>query len=864
MAKQPQKTKKASAPASSPASGSGFFTKHPNTVFLGIIAILLIVFFHEAFFSGKVFTGGDTVAFQQYEAYIQYAKDHSINTFWNPYIFGGMPAWGSHVPGGEFAPVLPPMLILKAYGLLQAVVDILPVPGSFWDIVNYFLLGLFTFFFSRNRKLDRYAAFIAALSVVFSMYTINWIMAGHGSKITVFSLIPAALLVIDKLFEKRSVLNVLFLILIFHLQFNAAHLQIIFYSVIVLVFYFLFKLYEGAKIKDAVVVGLFTLFAAVVAFVMLSQNYLGMWEYKQYSIREAGSGGSDSGARGGLDYNYATNWSFSPLEVVTFFIPSFVGFGSLTYTYWGQMPFTESPVYLGIVICALALIGIILRPKDKFVHLWVLLGLFSLLVSFGREFPLLYNFFFNHVPFFNNFRIPSMILCLEVLCVGMLGAVGADEIFKRMSRKLGKGEKGIETLLLRGLIAAGALFLLVLVGKGVYESSYISMVKSSGSRSVQFFEQVENAIQAGQASRIPPEYMNATFNGVFGMAYRDTLVALGFLILLFGILYAAARKKLGMAAAQSAIALLLVIDFWIVDYKPLHMVTKQQSKQGLQATDYVDFLKKDPSLYRILPLPPLHHDDNWYVAFGIQSVSGYHPAKLKLYDDIRNGMFGEFGITDAKQLAQVNWKYLDMLNTKYVLTQFPVDMPNLRPVFQGAEALVYENLSVLPRAFFVGSSVVIPDDKAMFAKINAPDYDPATTAYLSQPLEKSVSATPEAIAASRARFTKWDINGYELETEAPSAAILKVSEVYYPSGWRATIDGAEIPMYRCDYALRAIVVPAGKHTVVFSFEPKSYRTGLLLTTLSNYAVGAILLVYLGLWLRRKYFPPAAPAPRQSA
>lgn len=820
-----------------------------------LLGVLLIVFFHEAFFKGKVFSGADSVVSLVYEPYIDAAKQQGINTFWNPYVFAGMPTWGSHVPGGEFAPLLPPMVILEVYGVAQKVINILPLPKSFWDIFNYFLLGLFTYFYCLNRKFDRLSAIVTSVSIVFSLYTLNWIMGGHNTKITVFSLIPAALLLIDKLFEERKILSIVLLVLVFHLQFNAAHLQIIFYSVLILAFYFLFKLYEGEKLKNVLIVGAITLGAGVFAFAMLSHNYLGMWEYKSFSIREAGSGGSDTGAKGGLDYDYATNWSFSPIEVLTFLIPSFVGFGMPTY--WGGMPFTESPIYMGTVISTLAFIGVILRRKDKFVHFWLILGFFALLLSFGKEIPILYKLFFNYVPFFNNFRIPSMVLCVLVICVGMLGGVGVQEILTRVKSKT-KSQHAQDKFFLWGLIGIGAILLLFIIGKGAFESSYISAVKNSNTQAVQIFQQVEQAIQAGQASQVPEEYRNATFTGVFNMAYRDTIVALLFMLSVFGIIFGFIKKKISLPVLQVGLIVLLVTDAWIVDFKPMKLVTKRDLQQSLQETDFIRFLKQDKSPYRILPIQ-IHNGDNWYVAFGIQSLAGYHPAKLKLYDDIRNTMYNQFEFQDEKQFNQSNFAFLNMLNMKYVLTPFQLTNPAFKPVFQGEQALVYENTSVLPRAFFVGKSEVIQNDKEMLAKINAPEYDPASVAYLSMPLEKSIAASSADFSQAKTRCTNYEINGFTYEVESPAEAILKISEVYYPSGWKATIDGNETPIYRTDYCLRAIVVPAGKHTIRFDFEPKSYRTGLVLTTITNYLVGLVLLYYLFLFIKKRFLAKAENA-----
>lgn len=130
MAKQSPQTKKTTHIKSSTATSPAFFVKYPSAVFMILLGVLLVIFFHEAFFKGKVFSGADSVVSLVYEPYIDAAKQQGINTFWNPYVFAGMPTWGSHVPGGEFAPLLPPMVILEAYGVAQKVINILPLPNQ--------------------------------------------------------------------------------------------------------------------------------------------------------------------------------------------------------------------------------------------------------------------------------------------------------------------------------------------------------------------------------------------------------------------------------------------------------------------------------------------------------------------------------------------------------------------------------------------------------------------------------------------------------------------------------------------------------------------------------------------------------------
>ncbi|MBR9979120.1 MAG: hypothetical protein KFH87_13630 [Bacteroidetes bacterium] len=865
MAKARTSDKKAGrTPVQNNLSQPGFLREHANAIFLGILALLLVIFFHEAFFSGKVFFVPDNISSIVYEeGYLKEADEAGVNPFWNPYVFSGMPTWGSSSPGHglylhTFLDPFKPMVLLQVYGWIQSAVNILPLPPMFWDIFNFFLLGVFTYFLGRRSKFEPWIAFLVAVSVVFSLYSLNWIMAGHNTKITVFAFLPAILLLVDMLFEKRTLARVALLIVALHLTFNSGHVQMVFYSMMAVALYVLYKWYAGASFRNVAIVSAFTLGAAVFAFLMLSGPYFANWEYKDYSIRGAGSGGSGHGTvTGGLDYDYATQWSFSPMEVVTFFVPSFVGFGSPTY--WGTMMFTESPIYLGVVISFLALLGIIIRPKDRFVHFWIALGVLSLLISFGRNFSPLYDLFFHYVPFFNNFRIPSMILFMMALCVGMLAGIGLTEIMRLLRERKRNEGAAITARLTRVIwipVAVAAVLVLALITfEGGFKQTISEMMQQNQPRSYQAMQQIVQYEQAGRMAELPPEYQSLTPGGIYRMAVNDALLALLFMVLAAGTLWAMVKGKLSLVVVQGVLLLIIIADWWIVDYKPMNMVSLREQERSLAKTDVVDFLhKNDETVYRVLPAGA-HGDDNWYVAFGVQSVAGYHPAKLRLYDDVRNMMYNQFQFQDAEHVESVNWAMLSMLNARYLIAprDWNITAQFLTPVFKGKNETVYENEYVLPRAFFVGSYEVIPDDEELFNKINTlPGYHPHRVAYLSEEPPRSVAPVPDSlIYQTSVELTDFGINSFAYDLETPVDAVFKLSEVYYPSGWSATLNGEPVDILRSDYTLRAVVIPAGKHRLEMHFEPETYQAGLIITTITNYTLAIVLLLALVLWWRKR-------------
>jgi len=196
-----------------------------------------------------------------------------------------------------------------------------------------------------------------------------------------------------------------------------------------------------------------------------------------------------------------------------------------------------------------------------------------------------------------------------------------------------------------------------------------------------------------------------------------------------------------------------------------------------------------------------------------------------------------------------------MLNTKYVVTpgDWQITAPFLKPVFFGNQETVYQNLYVLPRAFFVNRYEVIKDDAAMFQKVGTlPGYRPDQVAYLSTEPKHPLPEVPDSVrAAGTATLVYFGINGFAYDLDTPVDALLKLSEVYYPSGWTATLDGKPVDVLRSDYVLRAVEIPAGKHRLEMHYQPETYQAGLIVTTVTNYSLAIVLLLSLVLWLRRR-------------
>ncbi|MEE9224894.1 MAG: hypothetical protein V3U68_01685, partial [Bacteroidota bacterium] len=405
--------------------------KYQDAVYILLISLLLIVFFSEPLFKNKVFLAPDNLASKSLNTYLGDGREQGVFPQWIPYIFSGMPSYASLMITGnrwfDFTTTL--------WKYFQRVLHLVfPNTEVFSIVFYYFVFGVSMYIFIRWKLGNRFVAFFVSTAVLYSTFVIVWIMIGHNTKIASVMFLPLIFLLIEKTSERLRVIYAILLVILIHFLFESTHVQMIYYAFMAFGLYYVYQFIARLLRKEAVrglaqSFGVFVV-ASMVAFAMSSDRYLSTIEYNKYSIRGsapilASTSSQKASPGGGLDYQYATNWSFSPEEVITFFIPSYYGFGWHEYkgpltnnqpyrlnTYWGQMPFTDAPQYMGIIPLVLAIVGVMYFRKNPWVQFLVILSILALSVSFGKNLPILYDLMFYYLPFFNKFRVPSMILVL--------------------------------------------------------------------------------------------------------------------------------------------------------------------------------------------------------------------------------------------------------------------------------------------------------------------------------------------------------------------------------------------------------------------------------------------------------------------
>lgn len=591
-------------------------------------------------------------------------------------------------------------------------------------------------------------------------------------------------------------------------------------------------------------------------------------EYLPYSTRGApavGATSSSAAESDGHGYGYATQWSFSPEEMATFLIPGYFGWGYLEYsgpetgnqsqrvpTYWGQMPFTDAAHYMGIAVLILGLFGAWVNRRNRFVQAMSVVGVFGLVLSFGSTMPLLYDIFYNLVEPFRSLRAPSQSLVLLEFAFPILAGYGIESLLAM--RRAGDNPAANKSLFY-ALIGAVVFAVLGLIGPAMLKSGYLSSVASS---------------PAGQ--RLTP----TIHEFVFSTMAADWLVAGLLAVATTALMYYYVKGRVSPTLLKIGLLCILIFDLWRVDYRSMETTPKSELEQKFAPTDIDRFLATDTSKYRVLDLYKASAVGPNAPAYQFhENIMGYHAAKMRNYQDLLDFTDGSApGDSNGNvPTAQTAW---NILNTKYIIYEQPL-AEGLRPVFTSQETkqTVWLNERALPRAWFV-NRVEVATPRQTLERIRDGAFDPRDVAYVTampsakiEPVGYAPSSTPPpadttVIGDTSAPRTSpvpaingggtVDVTRHEphhitLEVTAPGNNFLVVSEMHYPPGWRATIDGQPAEIVQTNHVLRGLVVPAGRHTIEMHMVSDSVATGKWISLALN--VVALGMIVAGAMIERR-------------
>lgn len=862
-------------------------TRIQDYIFIAGIFVLLLIFFGPAIF-GAGFGASDNVASISFKNYLEQAKDQGVFAQWLPYIFGGMPSYGSLLTTGE-----------RSWDFVQGIyVGFTVLIGGIFNsdaarmMAIYFIMGLGAYLLMRSKKMTPYISFFTAAATVFSTGVIVWVMIGHNTKPVVFAMLPYVFLLLEKLRIKFSVLYAVLLVFAIHIMFEAGHLQMIFYSICAVGFYVLIELISRLIKKEEVIglgrgVGILVL-AGVLAFLMSADRYFSVFEYAPHSTRDskpirelidrnekirAGEPLEVAKATGFKDenYDYATNWSFSVDEIATFFVPNYFGYGKMKYKgdltggersvmhfYWGRKPFEDAPPYAGIIVLALALIGFVRYRGDPFVQSLLALSIFALFLSFGKHLPIVYDLFYRFVPSFDKFRAPSMALALVHFALPIMAGFGLNALSEYRERQSKEGKSIINFVLFGSIAFLVVGFLFSAAFKGAYEQAVLNS------------DMINGLIQqyGENSQRIVSLFKDAIWSAMISDWYVTAFILLASALTIF-FFY---MKKIPAVVMFAILGILLIVDLWRVDFRRMDVPEHSLQENLFSKTDLMQVVEQDDSIYRVADFASA--SPNIAAYFLMENVNGYHAAKLRVYQDLMD-VANEIEKGSTSNLRSgFLW---DLMNVKYIMTdknlsynysfmQKDLESGKYQIIYQSQASggYVVRNEDVLPRAFFV-ESVEYPQDE--ISKVNGKevretkqikiinrlknqDFDPRKVAFLEKKTGVKIDPPTEDAFV---KIVGRGLQSMELRVNATGNNLLFLGEIFYEPSWKAYVGGDETEIYKTNYAFRSIVVPKGEHTIKFEWSSAGFQTGKTISVVLNVALGLAFLFGLYLTFKDKLF-----------
>lgn len=801
-------------------------SRNQHLAALGFLFIIPFILFFSSTLGGQQYMGHDTIQWRAgAESIIEYNETHDDIAHWASNMFSGMPATTiSHPPQAWNLDTL----LKKAFRFLYPALE-------YWVLFGgaYVMLLLMGF-----RPLT---AVFGSVAIGLSTYIPIIIGAGHNAKFIAYIYIPW--IYVGYLLITRSNVNrwlaffAFCLALTLHLR--AYHPQV--------TYFFLFPL-GTLFIADAVRAyknstfsafskhtGLLSI-AAVLAVLITIQLYWSTAEYSEYSTR----GGSEIENTEGLSQNYAFAWSQGVGELLTLAIPGSYG-GSSSDAYWGPKSVTSGPHYMGSLVFLFFVIGL-LKSKHKLKWMFLGPGIATLLFSLGENFLLLNQLMFDYFPLFDKFRAPEMWLMTTVFCFGVVSVMGLDWTFEQINMIRGRRGKQPGNWKQALMIAGGAG--LLLAGVGFAGLSY----EKPGERqqlAQQIAQQNQVPVDDPRVSQTVDRFIN---NELLPqreeMARADSLRFLFLIAIGVALIWFAGERKISAATAVGVLCILLAADMILVDKRYLNedaLVDGSLSREDVverQEREIDRFLETNSAhengwSYRTLPLLD-NPFNNAVPAYFYPSVGGYSGAKLGYYQDLLDGAIfsGPNGINSG---------ILEMLNVKYISARGSIQLPGFETAYSDQQGIVIENLSVLPKAWFVDTVETMMSESDVLQRISG-EFEADSIAFTATPLSSEVSSD----TTSSAVITEYGPNKISIDLSRSEPGFLVLGEIWYPPGWTATLNGEETDIIRTNYVLRGFEIPAGDHELILTLEPEWYTVGYWLGragTAALFATGLIGLVF---------------------
>ena len=784
---------------------------HAIAIF-GFILISLIYFYPVL--QGKKIAQSDIA---QYTGMAKEQNDFRTNEnaepYWTNSAFGGMPTYqlGANYPH-------------EYINKFDATLRFLPRPADylFLYFLSFYILLLVL-------KADPLKAFFGALAFGFSTYLIIILGVGHNAKAHAIAYMPLVVAGVLLVFQRKFLVGGLLTMIAAALELNANHFQMTYYLLFLILIITFFYIYNYVKEKDFKTLlyslGVFAI-AGILALGANATNLLATAEYAKYSTRNKSEltyspDGSKSVSDNAMSHEYITEYSYGIAESFNLISPRIFGgsngenigtntnmyefligksvpedqakdFVSSMPAYWGDQPIVAAPAYIGAVVFFLCLLALFM-DKRKIKYIFVAGALVSLVLSWGKNFPILTDFFIDFVPMYNKFRAVSSIQVVLELCIPVLAIMGLQSFFKDEKDKQ-----------LKGLYTSGGVFIGIIAFLLVIKSQF----NFSGGSDTYFLQ------------NYGPEFVDALKEDRKSL-YSADLLRSGFLVLVaFGILWFFIKNKLAKNTAIILVGFIMISDLFFIDKNYLNaknFVNPSEVDVPFQPTASDLEILRDTTHYRVFEVDG--NMSNARTSYFHQSVGGYSAVKPRRMQQLFD-----------YQIAKNNTQVLNMLNTKYIIQtdkegkEFPTSNPNANG-----------NAWFVQKVKFVNS----PDEE-----MKALDsLDTKNGAIVNQKEFGTQLKNTTFVKDTLATITmnSYKPNHLKYTSNNPNSGLAVFSEMYYADGWNAFIDGKKVSYFRADYALRAMEIPSGKHSIEFKFEPQVVKTGSTIALISSILMLLLLL-----------------------
>ncbi len=787
---------------------------------LGFILISLIYFYPVL--QGKKISQSDIALYTgMAKEQIDFRATENSEPYWTNSAFGGMPTYqlGANYPH-------------EYINKIDSTLRFLPRPA---DYLFLYFLGFYVLLLVL--KADPLKAFFGALAFGFSTYLIIILGVGHNAKAHAIAYMPMVVAGILLVFQRRFIVGGLLTMFAAALELNANHPQMTYYLlflILIITVYYSFKYVKEKEYKS-----LFTAFGifAIAGILAIGANATGLLataEYTKYSTRGKSEltfspDGSKSTSENGMTRDYITEYSYGIAESFNLISPRIFGgsngenigtntnmyefligksvpedqakeFVSSMPAYWGDQPIVAAPAYIGAIVFFLCLIALFL-DKRKIKYVFVAGAVFSLLLSWGKNFPILTDFFIDTIPLYNKFRAVSSIQVILELCIPVLAIMGLQSFFKEEKEQQ-----------LKGLYLSGGVFFGII--------AFLIAIKSQFSFS--------GGSDDYYLQNYGPEFINALKEDRKSL-YSADLLRSGFLVLLaFGLLWFFIKNKISKSTAIILVGIIMISDLFFIDKNYLNsksFVSPSEVDVPFQPTASDLEILRDTSHYRVFEVNGNMSSSR--ASYFHQSIGGYSAVKPRRMQQLFD-----------YQIAKNNMEVLNMLNTKFIIQtdKEGKEFPTYNPNHNG-------------NAWFV--------QKVKF--VNSPDEEMKALDKLDSKNEAVVNQKEFGTQLKTNSFVNDTISSIKLISYKPNhlkyvsnnvnPGLAVFSEMYYADGWNATIDGKATSHFRADYALRAMEIPAGKHTIEFKFEPQVVKTGSTIALISF--IMMILLLGSAIYFERK-------------